>query len=178
MKRFALLVLALIPVWVWAQATIPDFGGYTPCGVVATGIDPTIRDKANPNGKSVTAARPGMAVSPEGKWFTCQNWIAQGGDPRTPEPTPEKTCPAKTVYETWESGGRVCTSIPPGVFDGNTSMLQETKPGRIRLITSDKSWTQMGKATWGFAVYRCVVNPDGSVKWQEEPGAFCKWAND
>lgn len=173
---FALLGLALASMATHAQPA--DLGGYTRCGVEATGIDPAIRDKANPNGKVVTAIRPGMAVSPAGKWFTCQPWIADGGDPRTPEPTPDKICQARDTYEFWDVDGRVCSSVPPGEYTGSTVKLAATPAGRVRYITSNPEWTRMGKATWGHILYRCIVRPDGSTAWQVEPGAVCRWANE
>lgn len=152
--------------------------GYTACGVEATGIDPTYRDKANPAGKTVTAARPGMAVSPAGRWFSCQPWVPQGGDPRMPEPAADKTCPARDTFEVWEVAGRLCTSVPPGEYTGGTTKLAETKAGRVRLIVSNPEWVRMGKSTTGSIVYRCVARPDGSVDWQAEPGATCRWATE
>jgi len=171
-----LFALAVISMGAHAQTT--DLGGYTRCGVEATGIDPWLRDKANPQGKSVTAARPGMAVSPEGKWFFCQGWVPQGGDPRMPEPSPDKMCPAKDTYEWWEVDGRLCTSIPPGDYTGGTVKLVETPVGRTRYIVSNPEWTKMGKSTHGDIMFRCVARPDGSVEWQAQPGATCRWANE
>lgn len=161
-----------------AHAQPVTFGGYTPCGVEATGVDPWLRDKANPQGKVVTGARPGMAVSPEGRWFVCQGWVGQGGDPRTPEPSPDKVCSARDTYEFWEVAGRTCSSVPPGEYSGGTVKLAETPAGRVRYITSNPEWVRMGKATWGHVMYRCVVRPNGSTAWQVEPDAVCRWANE
>ena len=171
-----LFALAVISMGAHAQTT--DLGGYTRCGVEATGVDPSYRDKANPAGKVVTATRPGMAVSPAGRWFACQPWVPQGGDPRMPEPAADKTCPARDTHEVWEVAGRLCTSVPPGEYTGGTTKLAETKAGRVRLIVSNPEWVRMGKATTGSIVYRCVARPDGSVDWQAEPGATCRWANE
>lgn len=161
---FALLGLALASMATHAQPT--DLGGYTRCGVEATGIDPWLRDKANPQGKSVTAARPGMAVSPEGRWFSCQPWVPQGGDPRMPEPAADKTCPARDTFEVWEVAGLVCTSTPPGDSTSTTMMLPRTEPGRVALLRDDHGAAQ------GLLVMRCVVQPDRTVRWEVE-GQTC-----
>lgn len=171
-----LFALAVISMGAHAQTT--DLGGYTRCGVEATGIDPWLRDKAHPQGKVVTGARPGMAVSPEGRWFLCQPWVPQGGDPRTPEPTADKFCQARDTYEFWEVAGRTCSSVPPGEYSGGTVKLAATPAGRVRYITSNPEWARMGKATWGHVMFRCVVRPDGSTAWQVEPDAVCRWANE
>lgn len=146
--------------------------GYTACGAEATGKDRT------QGGKLVTAKLDRQFVGPDGYWHTCQPWVPDGGDPAQPEPKlPPPDCAARDTYEVWEVKGVMCTSIPPGASTSSTMMLRQTPLGRVRLIASDKSWTAMGKATYGHAVFRCVAAADGSSRWHLE-GADCRWAND
>lgn len=166
------LILAVVLAPAFAAADPPKITpGYSACGAPAEGMDPWDR-------KIIKGAFPRRFVAPSGIWGTCQPWVPDGGDPALPEPVqPPPDCAARDTYEVWEVKGVMCTSIPPGASTSTTMMLRQTPLGRVRLIASDKSWTAMGKATYGHAVFRCVAATDGSSRWHLE-GADCRWAND
>ena len=47
-------------------------------------------------------------------------------------------------------------------------MLPMRRPGQQALIASDKSWTVMGKGTYGWQLYRCVALANGQAEWRAE----------
>ena len=148
------------------------------CGAQATGIDKAIRTTAEPSGRVVTAAVPGRWVDRSGIWRDCQPWVPPvGGDPEMPQPAPDVACAARQTYEAWEEGERVCTSVPPGVTMGMQLMLPKRRPGQQALIASDKSWTAMGRSTYGWQLYRCVALANGLAEWRAE-GGICRWATE
>lgn len=142
--------------------------GYTACGAQATGVDKSVRDKANPNGKVVSGAFARQFVGPDGVWHTCQPWVPDGGDPAMPEPAPTVFCEGRDTYETWEADGLTCTSIPPGYSNSTTLKLRKTPAGRAALI-----YNPWGNPA-GMAVYRCAKLPNGAAEWKLE-GATCAY---
>lgn len=179
MIRTLLIAITLLLGFTTAQAQTKMYpSGYSACGTIASGIDRTIRDKANPRGKSVTGAFPGRAVSPEGFWFDCQPWVPEGGDPAMPQPKELPKCAARDTYEIWESNGRLCSSVPPGESTVTTLKLKETVVGRVGYITSGPEWLTQGKSTYGHKMFRCVALPNGSAEWRTEGTPECFYAND
>lgn len=175
--RILLALLLVLPGLADAQTKMYP-SGYSACGEIATGYNRSLRDKANPRGKVVTGAFVGMAVSPEGYWFECQPWVPPGGDPAMPRPEVMPTCEGKTTYEFWEVDDKLCSSVPPGESTASNLKLVETEVGRVRYITSDPTWTKMGKATYGNKMFRCVALPNGKAEWRTEGKPECLWANE
>jgi len=142
--------------------------GYTACGAMATGIES--------DGRPLTGAFPGRFVGPDKRWHWCQPWVPHLGDPAMPRPSPDLMCPASMGYVEWTQGDAACNSIPPGAYTGNDTMLPRRRVGLQALIRSDRIWADMGKATHGWALYRCVALPTGQAEWRID-GASCEWRN-